>query len=113
MNGKAFDNWQKSRKKGCLNWLFRTTFVTAILYIIFNVIFLYPSSDAASITVSYRIMLLITQFTRSGCFSHFGLFGYTTNLRMRKKLNVEISPNKLFKRDSQRVAFSLCVGFSV
>ena len=22
-------------------------------------------------------------------------------------------PNKLFKRDSQRVAFSLCVGFSV
>ncbi|MBM4950740.1 hypothetical protein HYO33_22730 [Vibrio parahaemolyticus] len=51
MNGKAFDNWQKSRKKGCLNWLFRTTFVTAILYIIFNVIFLYPSSDAASITI--------------------------------------------------------------
>ncbi|HCZ9397289.1 TPA: hypothetical protein O4H39_004559 [Vibrio alginolyticus] len=63
MNGKAFDNWQKSRKKGC--------------------------------------------------FSHFGLSGYTANLRMRKKLNVEMSPNKLFKRDSQRVAFSLCVGFSV
>ncbi|SUQ02029.1 Uncharacterised protein [Vibrio owensii] len=51
MNGKVFDNWQKLRKKGCLNWLFRTTFVTAILYIIFNVIFLYPSSDAASITI--------------------------------------------------------------
>ncbi|TNZ64959.1 DUF3265 domain-containing protein, partial [Vibrio parahaemolyticus] len=31
---------------------------------------------------------------------------------MRKKLNVEMSPNKLFKRDSQRVAFLLCVGLS-
>ncbi|EGR1738242.1 DUF3265 domain-containing protein, partial [Vibrio parahaemolyticus] len=29
-----------------------------------------------------------------------------------KKLNVEMSPNKLFKSDSQRVAFLLCVGLS-
>ncbi|TOL27621.1 DUF3265 domain-containing protein [Vibrio parahaemolyticus] len=28
-------------------------------------------------------------------------------------LLLAISHNKLFKRDSQRVAFSLCVGFSV
>ncbi|HHF3170978.1 TPA: hypothetical protein ACPJ1O_004353 [Vibrio diabolicus] len=113
MNGKAFDNWQKSRKKGCLNWLFRTTFVTAILYMIFNVIFLYPSSDAASITIFLSDNALNYSIYTIGIFSHFGLFGYTTNLRMRKKLNVEMSPNKLFKRDSQRVAFSLCVGFSV
>ncbi|HCG9257643.1 TPA: DUF3265 domain-containing protein [Vibrio parahaemolyticus] len=26
--------------------------------------------------------------------------------------NFGYAPNKLFKRDSQRVAFSLCVGFS-
>ncbi|EJL6746685.1 DUF3265 domain-containing protein [Vibrio alginolyticus] len=32
---------------------------------------------------------------------------------MRKKLNVEMSPNKQFKRDSARVAFLLCVGFCV
>ncbi len=30
----------------------------------------------------------------------------------KKNYRVKISPNKLFKRDSQRVAFLLCVGFS-
>ncbi|EPA0548774.1 hypothetical protein ACQZN4_004541 [Vibrio alginolyticus] len=113
MNGKAFDNWQKSRKKGCLNWLFRTTFVTAILYMIFNVIFLYPSSDAANITIFLSDNALNYSIYTIGMFFAFWAIWLYNELRMRKKLNVEMSPNKLFKRDSQRVAFSLCVGFSV
>ncbi|ABU75042.1 TPA: hypothetical protein PZ808_002986 [Staphylococcus aureus] len=97
MNGKAFDNWQKSRKKGCLNWLFKTTFVTAILYIIFNVIFHYPTSDAASITIFLSDNALNYSIYTIGMFFAFWAICYTTNLRMRKKLNVEMSPNKCLR----------------
>ncbi|TNY95269.1 hypothetical protein [Vibrio parahaemolyticus] len=69
MNGKAFDNWQKSREKGCLNWLFSTTFFTAILYIIFNVIFLYPSSDAASIPI-FSIYTVVMFFVFLGLWQY-------------------------------------------
>ncbi|ELA7356884.1 TPA: hypothetical protein O4F91_003517 [Vibrio alginolyticus] len=113
MNGKAFDNWQKSRKKGCLNWLFRTTFVTAILYMIFNVTFLYPSSNAASITIFLSDNALNYSIYTIGMFFTFWAIWLYNESSYEKEVKVEMSPNKLFKRDSQRVAFSLHVGFSV
>ncbi|ELJ8583372.1 TPA: hypothetical protein ACMFMZ_003411 [Vibrio cholerae] len=64
------------------------------------------------------------------CWQITGLLGEFAGIYWLKKINyfktnenqalvdlfggdVKNAPNKLFKRDSQRVAFSLCVGLSV
>jgi ABC-type uncharacterized transport system fused permease/ATPase subunit len=48
MNKRTFEYWSKVREQGGLAWIFRTTFIISVVYVGFNLLFNYPSSDAPS-----------------------------------------------------------------
>ncbi|KZN48299.1 hypothetical protein N476_22020 [Pseudoalteromonas luteoviolacea H33] len=78
MNGKEFE-------KGRLNWLLSSAGTASIFYMIFSVVFLYPSSDHENIaTFTSDNIIQYSIYSVSMCFAFWGYWLYNESLYQKE-----------------------------
>ncbi|HCM1426332.1 TPA: hypothetical protein N2909_002611 [Vibrio parahaemolyticus] len=86
MQDKQFEYWSKARKQGGLAWIFKNTVGTTIAFVVFHILFNYPSSDAENVLMYMQAN--IAEYSIFPCLMFFVNWGFW--LHRESKFKVEL-----------------------
>ncbi len=87
MKDKQFEYWQKVREQGCLSWVLKNTAGVAIAFILFNIMFNYPSSNAESVLI--YIQTKVVEYSIFPCLMFFVNWGFWLHRESRFRVELE------------------------